>query len=88
MQKRVEYTLEVYELDSMGTVRTFLQGATPFGAIQYCNIIHCADWSELLPSLHIRRVVGVEHILWEAPKAIKHKICIFTKAVKDTPKHD
>jgi hypothetical protein len=81
-QKRVtEYTLEIYEPNSIHDLWVFFKSSTPFLAISKGDLMNPSIWPGSQAPMKILRVVDVEHIIWENENEIKHKLMLYTEEV-------
>ena len=78
-----EYMLEILEPDTSEDVVATFKGFQPFQTISVGDLINPRLWEGRYEG-SIYRVVGVEHMIWEAEDMIKHKIVVFTEPVPDT----
>ena len=76
-----QYSLEVYDPGRTDVVLMNFESDAPFQTIQRGDLVNpypSGDGTTIL------QVSQVEHILWEADGRPKHKLCVFTKEVKNT----
>jgi hypothetical protein len=76
---RDKYTLEIYESGSADNVTATFKSDSPFQSVEVGHLMNLT-----VAGGQLLLVTKVEHILWEAGGVVKHKVCVFTKAVPDT----
>ena len=76
----IEYIIEVYKPESTTHIELTYTSSTPFLTISRGDIINPITKS----GSHVFRVTNVEHFITMEEKNIKHKIGVYTMAVKDT----
>ena len=76
---KIEYHIEIYEVNDSSCVAASYQSATPFMAINIGDIIHGGSMN-LSNTNKTVRVSDIKHIIWEIEHShIGHKLCVFTE---------
>lgn len=76
---RIEYHIEIYEVNDSSCVAASYQSETPFMGISVGDVIHGGSMN--LSSINKTvRISNIQHIIWEIKDShIGHKLCIFTE---------
>jgi hypothetical protein len=86
--KFIEYILEIYEPNSNLDVWAEFVSLSPFMAINVGDFLNPTFFPKVRLLNYILRVVKIEHLIWNTPGDMKHKIMIFTEAIPREAKNE
>ncbi len=79
------FDIEIYEPNTTSDVLFTAESDQPFSSISKGDLINPRLFPNFDYNGQILKVRNIEHMVWETAGVVKHKICIFTEPVEDSP---